>query len=131
MYAFSLSRGPFSIDVGAEALGGDICVTVTGGVPHIGAVAMSVARPSLRGDETVGASTSILAMTGHKDDSAAKYISEHLAKNLNKNVVSVCGIHYDNIDQDGIDTILTLVKEASQRLREHFAGAGKEFGDGH
>lgn len=122
MHTFSLENGDISISVFAEELGDDLCVMVTGGRAHIGAVALSVARPSLRGDGGVGISTSILTMTGHKDDRVAKYVSEQLSKNLNRNVVSVCGIHYDNITPEGISRVTALAEEAAVKLARHFSG---------
>jgi hypothetical protein len=118
MHCFALSRGEFSVSFMAENLGDDICIIVSGGRRHIGAVALSVARPSLKADGTNSSSTSVLAMTGHKDDAVAKYISEHLANNLNKNVVVVCGIHYDDIDCDGIDAIMGLTSDGAKQLCE-------------
>jgi hypothetical protein len=116
MHSFALSRGVFSVSFMAENLGDDICIIVSGGRRHIGAVALSVARPSLKGDGTNSSSTSVLAMTGHKDDAVAKYISEHLANNLNKNVVVICGIHYDDIAYDEIDTIMNLASDGAKQL---------------
>jgi hypothetical protein len=111
-----LSEGDMSVRLTAQALGKDVCVTVTGGAAHVGAVALSVARQSLKFGGETGVSTSILTLTGHKEDVVAKFVSEKLALVLNKNVVAVCGIHYDNITQENIDNVMNLVKEGAQQL---------------
>jgi hypothetical protein len=122
--SFELSRGNISVSVTSETLGDDICVTVSGGDrPHIGAVTLSIARPSLKRNGRIGVSTSILTVTGHKDDIAAKLVSETLARALNKNVVAVCGIHCDDIAKDGIDTVMDLVQDAAARLCDELEGS--------
>lgn len=115
--SFSLNSGRITIEITINTLGNDVCVLVTGGIaPHIGAVSLSIARPSLKNKEEISSSTSILTITGHKDDIAARYLSENLAARLNKNVVVICGIHYDAITADEIETVGLLVREASQKL---------------
>ena len=117
MYSFTLNRDAISVNFSVETMGSDVCVIVTGGDrPHIGAAALSVARPSLSGDGGISASTSIITVPGHKDDVAAKRVCEHIAKALNKNVAAVCGIHYDGITSEGIKTILDLVDEGAQQV---------------
>ncbi|MDR3331964.1 MAG: hypothetical protein LBT08_04985 [Synergistaceae bacterium] len=117
MCNLTLSRGAISITFSVEALGDDVCVTVTGGSrPHIGAVALSMARPSLTGDGSVSASTSVITMLGHKDDVVAKYVSEQFAKRLNRNAAAVCGIHYDEITPSDIKTVLDLASEGTRQI---------------
>jgi hypothetical protein len=117
LYSFSLCRNGILIAFSVEKLGDDLCVTVTGGdQPHIGSVALSIARPSLRKDGTNSASTSILTLVGHKDDIVAKYVAEYLSTSMNKNVVAVCGIHYNNIDSGDIDIVLELVGEGARKV---------------
>lgn len=120
MMKFELRRGEISLQVSVHALGDDLCVMMTGGRAHIGAVCLSIARRSLNGGDRVGASTSVLAVTGHKDDVVAKCLSESLAAKLGRKVVAVCGIHYDGLAPDGIRTVLSLAGEAVRRICSRF-----------
>lgn len=62
--------------------------------PHVGAVALGVPRPSLRGEGT-SATTSVLTLTGHKDDEVARPAAATLAAACHTPVVVVAGIHLD------------------------------------
>jgi hypothetical protein len=117
MDVLALSDGRICLDVILHRLGPDICVIVTGGQrPHIGAVSMSVARRSLRGDGTVAASTSNLTLTGHKDDVVARELSETLTLQTGQNVVVICGIHIDQITAQEIETVRKLVRESVPKI---------------
>lgn len=115
--AFVLSEGRIRLEIAPFWLGEDLCVHVTGGdAPHIGAVSLSVARASLRGDGNPAASTSNLTLTGHKDDVIAREFSEQLAIKLCKNTVVICGIHVHNITDHEIQAIHRLAKDAILRI---------------
>jgi hypothetical protein len=43
---------------------------------------------------------------GHKEDTLAKAAAEVLAASLNAHVVVTAGIHWDNIDQRGIEKVM-------------------------
>jgi hypothetical protein len=105
--------------VSAEALwiGEDIVVCLWGGErPHVGAVAAAQPRPSLRDPETRSATASILTYLGHKEDVVVKAVSESLAAALDTNVVVTAGIHWDDLDQKGIDTVLARAREIVAKL---------------
>jgi hypothetical protein len=54
------------MDVQAQWVGADLVVTIGGGSrPHVGAVAVAQPRPSLKGDGTVSATASVIALLGH------------------------------------------------------------------
>lgn len=61
---------------------------------HVGAVALGLPRPSLKGN-TTSATTSVLTVLGHKDDELARPAAARLAACLEKPVVVVAGIHID------------------------------------
>jgi len=75
----------------------DIVVVVGGGRDHIGALSLSVPRPSLDNANSISATSSVLTMPAHKDDEPAKYVGEKIAAATNRNVVVIAGIHYDNL----------------------------------
>ena len=117
----NIERGRININAKTFLVGDDICVIISGGdSPHIGCVTLSVPRPSLSDKSKTSATTSILNLIGHKDDEAAKYVSQTLSSKLNKNVVVTCGIHVNNITTEEIDTAICILKELTTLLIEHY-----------
>lgn len=119
MNDLTIERGRIKITAKAVAVGEDLCVIISGGdCPHIGCVTLSVPRPSLSDENKTSATTSVLNLIGHKDDEAAKYVSQTLSSRLNKNVVVTCGIHVDNITAEEIDVTISMLKELTDVLIE-------------
>jgi gallate decarboxylase subunit D len=109
--------GRIVITLEAITVGDDLCVIIYGGDnPHIGCVALSIPRPSLKDASIISTTTSVLNIIGHKDDEVARYVSYPLSSKLNKNVVVTCGIHVDNITNEEIKTTITLLKSLTDRL---------------
>ncbi|BCV20048.1 hypothetical protein [Moorella sp. Hama-1] len=69
--------------------------------PHVGAVALGVPRPSLRGEGT-SATISVLTLTGHKDDEVARPAAATMAAACQAPVVVVAGIHLDGATPEEI-----------------------------
>ncbi len=71
-----------------------LAVNLVGGdVPHIGAVAIGIPRPSLASPRRQSATTSVFAVVGHKEDELARPIATDLAKALGRTTVVVAGVH--------------------------------------
>ncbi len=105
--------------VQAEAvrIGVDVLVYIWGGErPHIGAVAAAQARPSLAGDGSTSATASVLAFPGHKEDVVVKTVAEALSARLNANVVVTAGLHWDNLQAEGIAAVLERCREITELL---------------
>jgi predicted flavoprotein YhiN len=110
------------MDVQAQWVGADLVVTIGGGSrPHVGAVAVAQPRPSLKGDGTVSATASVIALLGHKEDELARWAALHLASRLNTTVVVTAGLHVDNAT---MEEIIALDAEA-RRLVEAIAAKGR------
>lgn len=119
MEEIAISKGRININARAFLVGEDLCVIISGGdSPHIGCVTLSVPRPSLSDKNKLSSTTSILNLIGHKDDEAARYVSEALSSRLNKNVVVTCGIHVNNIKTEEIHTTMELIKDITNKLVE-------------
>ena len=109
-------RGRTHLRLGATPMGRDLCVTLDGGdQPHIGAVALSQARPSHRG-EGLGASTSVLTLLGHKEDDLARTLAARLAVAVDGTVCVACGIHVDGITDQDLADIHELAEELAREL---------------
>lgn len=119
MQDLTIERGRIKINMKTFLIGKDLCVIISGGdCPHIGCVTLSVPRSSLLHPNVNSATTSVLNLVGHKDDEAARYVSETLSSKLNKNVVVTCGIHIDNISVEEIELVINLLKQLTDTLTE-------------
>lgn len=117
MYDLTIEKGRIKINLKAILIGKDLCIIISGGdSPHIGSVTLSVPRPSLSDFKKRSATTSVLNLVGHKDDEAARYVSHALSSKLNKNVVTTCGIHVDNITSKEIIIVMDILKELTNML---------------
>lgn len=96
----------YNLQASVRLIGDDVLVAIWGGErPHIGAVAVAQPRPSLRDAAVISATASVFCFLGHKEDSLAKTVAETLAAKLNTQTVVTAGIHWDNLDAEGIRTI--------------------------
>lgn len=112
MIALSASRGRVALRLTAVRLGADLAVTISGGErPHVGAVAVSQPRPS--GD---GATTSVIAIVGHREDEVARKVAARLAAATRGIVTVTCGIHVDAIRPEEIDDVRRMCDELAEQL---------------
>ena len=97
----------YNLEALVKVIGEDILVAIWGGdKPHIGAVAIAQPRPSLKDERIVSATASVFCYPGHKDDIVAKEAAEKVSAALNRNVTVTVGIHWDNIDEGGIKSVV-------------------------
>jgi hypothetical protein len=91
----SVGEGKYRLWATAVSTGGEgINVTLGGGeVPHLGAVAIAIPRPSLQDPSKVSATTSVYLLVGHKDDALAKPLADRMARALQQPVVVAAGVH--------------------------------------
>jgi len=75
----SSGKGRTEVTGEVSVIGRDILVSIYGGSkPHIGAVALSIPRKSLKDKDRTSSSTSVFTVTGHKDDEIAKAVAEKI-----------------------------------------------------
>lgn len=80
-----ISTSDFQIEAGGTKIGEDILLYVKGGEkPHIGCTVIAVPRPSLSGNGQTSATSSVLNLTGHKDESLCRTLAEMVAVLLGK-----------------------------------------------
>ncbi len=105
-------RGRLRLRLAAERLGDDLCASLTGGErPHVGAVAVSQARPSHSGGGRRSASTSVITLLGHEEDELARAVAARLASALGGTVSLTCGIHLDGILPEELEGVQQLAGE--------------------
>ena len=112
----SEKRGRFEVFARIDLMGPDLLVTLWGGAPHIGALAMAVPRPSLRDPGERSATASVFTFPGHKEDAVAKLLSEGLSGRLDRHVVVVAGIHWDGLQPGEINRIMEACEALSGRI---------------
>jgi hypothetical protein len=106
-FTIKTDTGAYDLTASVRWIGPDLLVAIWGGEkPHIGAVAVAQPRPSLKDPAFTSATTSVICYVGHKEDELVKAASEILAATLNTRVVVTAGIHWDNLDPQGIRRII-------------------------
>ncbi len=99
---FQIEQDGFKVEAFCQKMGDDYLLSIWGGEPHIGAVAMAQPRRSLKDPARRSATASVFCYVGHKEDQIVKEASERLASALDTKVVVAAGLHWDNLAVDGI-----------------------------
>jgi predicted nucleotide-binding protein len=106
-FTLKTDEGEYNLEANVRLIGNDLLVAIWGGEkPHIGAVSVAQARPSLKDPNVTSATASVFCFVGHKEDELAKAASEILAAALNTQVVVTAGIHWDNMSKEGIQKVI-------------------------
>ena len=106
-FIIKTNEGEYDLEAGVRFIGQDLLVAIWGGEkPHIGAVSVAQPRPSLKDPGATSATASVICLLGHKEDELAKAASEVLAAALKTQVVVTAGIHWDNMDGQGIKKVV-------------------------
>lgn len=99
-----------SLEIREEVIGEDIVLMLSGGErPHIGCVVQAQPRPSLDEDGTIGVTSSVLNITGHKDEFLCRRLAERRCKESGKVVVCTGGVHVDQITKEQIKELLEKI----------------------
>ena len=107
------------LTVRVNNLGKDVLIVIEGGTrPHIGSTVLAVPRPSLTGDGSVSVTSSVINVTGHKDEELCRILAESAAKRQNAVVVCTGGFHADNISMEQIAELKAAVKEIAAVIGE-------------
>jgi len=119
MLSITETQGTITLTLTAQAMGRGLNISLFGGdAPHIGAVALAEPRSSLRADGSLGATCSVLARLGHKEDELARCVALEVASRLNIVACVVCGIHVRDADEESIRIVLALADRLAHRLCE-------------
>lgn len=120
-----ITEQEISINLEASWVGRDMNISIFGGDKgHIGAVAVSQARPSLADPLATSASTSVITLCGHKEDRLACSVAEQLAIEINGVVSVACGIHVDQASGEQIEVIGAAVGQLVERLLQRIRQSG-------
>lgn len=114
--------GRWRVSATAIATGDGVTIHLGGGErPHVGAVAIAIPRPSLRDPARTSATSSVITVTGHKDDELAKPLAELAAARLGQVAVVVVGVHVEGATDEDIERLAAHAREAVERLLAQLA----------
>jgi hypothetical protein len=117
---FRTEEGRYDLEASVQWIGKDLLVAIWGGErPHIGAVALAQPRPSLKDPDRTSSTASVFCVVGHKEDAVVKKASEFLSAALNTRVVATAGIHWENLDEEGIRRIVQQVDSLVKSIAKH------------
>jgi len=109
---FTRNRGLFNASLSLQYLGDDLQVVIWGGErPHVGAVAVAEPRVSRSDPKRTSASSSVICLSGHKEDELARDAALRLAIVSHAAVAVTAGLHWDQLEADNIKDILQLCDE--------------------
>lgn len=122
VFAKAVGDGSSKLLIRALEAGRGLVIVLTGGdEPHIGAVAIAIPRPSLADPIATSSTTSVYTVTGHKDDEIARPIAERAARELNRVVVAIAGVHVHGATSD---VIAAITRTASELLDDVMRALG-------
>jgi len=116
MIVLSETKGRFTVRAHVKKLGNDLLVVLSGGKKHIGAIGFAQPRQSLQSKDKISATSSVYTYLGHKEDSIVKPIAEELSRKLNRKVVVIAGLHWDNISRNDIEIIAKTCRKLADRI---------------
>ena len=113
----AVGKSKFKVEADCIVTEDGILAAVLGGEkPHIGAVALSVPRASLRDRRKTSATTSILTLVGHKDDEIAKPAAEFIAKEFKVPAIVVAGVHVNKATKQDVNKLLANAMKAVTQI---------------
>ncbi len=125
-FRFSTGSGRHRVWGAAFLSHGGLVVNLVGGDrPHVGAVAVSLPRPSLRAARRWSATTSVLAVPGHKEDELARPFAAELARALRRTAVVVAGIHIRRARPEDIERVVENAGRALEAIIATVRGKGR------
>ncbi|MGO0122297.1 hypothetical protein [Desulfothermobacter acidiphilus] len=110
-------EGPWRLLLFATRTKEGVIVQLLGGdKPHVGAIVISLPRPSRSVPGKISTTTTVLPLYGHQDDEVARPVAEALARHLDQPVVVVAGVHIERATPADIEKVKENSSEALRLL---------------
>jgi gallate decarboxylase subunit D len=117
---FSAGTGRHRVWGSALFSAGSVSVNLLGGdAPHVGAVAVAIPRASHARPARRSATTSVLALVGHKDDELARSMASALARRLAVTAVVTAGVHLGQAQPSDIAAVVRNTRAAVKAILAH------------
>lgn len=97
--------------------------------PHVGAVVVSVPRPSLADPARASCTSSVVNLPAHKEEEVIRPLAEELARATGRPVVGVAGVHVEAARPADLELLVRNCRAAGRRLLEALV-ARRRAGDG-
>ena len=99
------------IEFEIQPVGEDILIIIRGGErAHIGSTVLAIPRPSLADEKIFSCTSSVLNVTGHKDEKICRLVAETFCKKFQKITVCTGGFHVDNLSAEKISEVIEACK---------------------
>ena len=108
MKSFTVGQDSTKITYNINKIGNDIDITVTGGIPHIGCIALISNK-----------SYNLIKVANHREDDLVIPIAKQLVKKDTPTIVIKAGFHIDNITTDEIKQVLQNNQKAIKIIEEY------------
>lgn len=105
MIVIDKKLGRINVKLQAIKVGQDLCIIITGGKEHIGAVTFSYDKEA-----------STVAFGTHKENFVTEAVGDILKDKYCGNFVICCGIHFDNITKEEIEWVKVLALKITEEL---------------
>jgi len=116
-FSFAVGKGRHRVWGTALLTEKSLSVNLLGGeAPHIGAVAVGIPRPSLARPARQSATTSVIALVGHKEDELARSMATELARRLGITSVVVAGVHLERARPADIAVVMRNADRAVEAV---------------
>ncbi len=93
-------------------VGEDLHILFSGGDrPHIGCTVIAVPRASLTGDGSISVTSSVMNLTGHKDEAVCRMLAEEWCRKTGRVTVCTGGFHVDGITAEQIGELMKKIEE--------------------
>lgn len=106
MIQIKRQQGRIDIELAAHRMGKDLCVLITGGVPHLGALTAA--------SESLGSQS--IVFDDHQEYHVTEMAVRLLRGSFDGNVVVCCGIHLDDIEKHEIAEVMKIAEEMIEEL---------------
>mgnify|MGYP000918059651 CR=1 FL=1 len=100
------SKNQIELNLRAVSMGNDLCIILTGGEAHLGAVTSGSGDIQLK----------TVSMGNHKEHYVTEKIGKILRGKFSESFVICCGIHFDNITKNEIQDIISLSGDMTEDL---------------
>lgn len=113
----SIKDGKYSMEVVLLNTHDGIMLYLGGGdKPHLGTVVISQPRPSMKDNNIISCTTSIINRLSHKDDFIIIPMAEAVCKKANTIVIASGGVHIDNADEADIKKLIENMEKIKSKV---------------
>ena len=108
------------LDVHTTGGNGLSCFLYGGELPHVGGCALATPGAEIHGKRLSRCDVWTTPVPGHKDAIAAEKTAVRICLSVREPVSVCCGIHFDNLDTDGIAHVITICEQLTDAFLRRY-----------